>query len=611
MTTRTIIAESMQQAMKQAKKELGDAAIILHSERFGEHIEVTVTDDMSCLKRHAEERAAKKAEAKRAEEARKAKEIEALLSEKQNTQESSPILSEEQKAILMAQTVKKLADPDQATSPSKNIEGDALTFKQTLASASALNQKASEEPEDSNRTESTKKNGEKSSLGFDWNKLSAVFPKSYSDVERREVKPKVIKKDSSESREAEATTSKKKKKKASSTSKRIESAAKKLAKSGKQKKASTPIDANGKKIKNAKGSVDKTPTCNIKIEPLDEAHGAVPVCIDSSSMVAEPKHGEEKEPALKRMMGDLKSIGEYWDSFGIYWDRYAEAYQYPWSKELRERLNYLHLSEDLRESLIRQYREIPEVPDAWQLILAELSRSIEISRYDMIRDGGAYAFVGPAGAGKTTTIGKIAAEYVLRHGAEKVGLISTDIFRIASYEQLLTIGRILDVDVEIVDAQQGGLQKALNKFSDKSLVLVDTAGLRRHDRDLAQQLAEIRKQGERLQSMLVLPANLQYESMQACYENYRSTNFKGCIFTKLDECTTLGSAVSMAVTTETPVAYLASGHTIPDDLVRATSPIIIEQLLSFACQERDINLMDRSSVADAINLDDEQQLQLI
>ena len=317
------------------------------------------------------------------------------------------------------------------------------------------------------------------------------------------------------------------------------------------------------------------------------------------------------DPALKRLIGELKSVGEFWNEFGVYWESHAESFQYPWSKQLRERIDYLHLSTDLRDRLVRQYQEIPEFDNSWQLVLSSLQQKINTSRSDIIRTGGAYALVGPSGAGKTTTIGKLAAEYVLQHGADEVGLITTDIFRIAAYEQLTTMGKILDVDVEVVDAHQGGLDDALDRYSNKSLILIDTAGLRRNDRDLAQQLAQIRKQGERLQTMLVLPANLQYESMQAAMETYETDDYQGCIFTRLDECTSMGAAVSLLVNTGVPAAYLASGHTIPDDLARASSIMIIEQLLSFACQELDVSKVSSGKLANSFSPTSDRQIDLI
>ncbi|MFK7732639.1 MAG: flagellar biosynthesis protein FlhF [Pseudomonadales bacterium] len=317
------------------------------------------------------------------------------------------------------------------------------------------------------------------------------------------------------------------------------------------------------------------------------------------------------DPALKRLVGELRSIGEFWNEFGIYWETYAESYQYPWSKQLRERVDYLNLSPALRDQLVSMFREIPEFEQSWQSVLSELQSNIVVSEHDVIRNGGTFAFVGPSGAGKTTTIGKLAAEYVLQHSPEEVGLITTDIFRIAAYEQLVTMGKILDVEVEVVDAHQGGLTAAIKRFSDKSLVLIDTAGLRSTDRDLAKQMHELRQLGERVSTMLVLPANVQYESMQRAMETYETRNYQGCIFTRLDECPSLGPAVSLLVSHGIPAAYLASGHTIPDDLARATPSLLIEQLLTFACQETDVSKIDGGGLASAIEPHAERQIELI
>lgn len=350
------------------------------------------------------------------------------------------------------------------------------------------------------------------------------------------------------------------------------------------------------------------PQYKAKPAPVDRA---VPKEIGESINAKRFSFESMHDPALKRLIGELKSIGEFWNEFGVYWESHAEAFQYPWSKQLRERIDYLHLSSDLRDQLVRQYKEIPEFENSWQLVLSGLQQKINISRSDIINNGGSYAFVGPSGAGKTTTIGKVAAEYVLQHGADEVGLITTDIFRIAAYEQLTTMGKILDVDVEVVDAHQGGLVDALERYSNKSLILIDTAGLRRNDRDLAQQLAQIRQQGQRLQTMLVLPANLQYESMMSAMETYETDDYQGCIFTRLDECNSMGAAVSLLVNTGIPAAYLASGHTIPDDLARATSLLIIEQLLSFACQEVDVSKVGSGKIADRFSPEADRQIDLI
>ncbi|MGI9296163.1 MAG: hypothetical protein ACR2PS_19440, partial [Pseudomonadales bacterium] len=189
-------------------------------------------------------------------------------------------------------------------------------------------------------------------------------------------------------------------------------------------------------------------------------------------------------------------------------------------------------------------------------------------------------------------------------------LITTDVYRISAYEQLLTIGKILDVEVEVVDAQQQGLQAALDKFANKSLVLVDTGGLRRNDRDLAAQLAEIRRQGERLNPLLVLPANIQYSAMQAAYESYQVKDYAGLIISKLDESSSLGAAVSLAVSSAIPLAYITSGHTIPDDICRLNGARAIEQLLNLACREQDLPMEQTADFKSVMELAQQRQLEM-
>jgi flagellar biosynthesis protein FlhF len=71
------------------------------------------------------------------------------------------------------------------------------------------------------------------------------------------------------------------------------------------------------------------------------------------------------------------------------------------------------------------------------------------SETDIVDRGGVYALVGPTGVGKTTTTAKLAARCVLRHGARKLALVTTDGYRIGAHEQLRIYGRILGVSVHL------------------------------------------------------------------------------------------------------------------------------------------------------------------
>ena len=73
---------------------------------------------------------------------------------------------------------------------------------------------------------------------------------------------------------------------------------------------------------------------------------------------------------------------------------------------------------------------------------------------EILEKGGVYALVGPTGMGKTTTTAKLAARCVVRHGSDKLALLTTDGYRIGGHEQLRISGKILGVTVYAVkDAQ--------------------------------------------------------------------------------------------------------------------------------------------------------------
>ena len=129
----------------------------------------------------------------------------------------------------------------------------------------------------------------------------------------------------------------------------------------------------------------------------------------------------------------------------------------------------------------------------WQQEIVDYFPSI-ISQYRR------FILKAPTGAGKTTTIGKLATRYVLEHGNEHVALVTTDTYRIAAHEQLRTFGRILGVAVHVVD-EKHLLPQTLQSLRGKSLVLIDTAGLDPNDPNLNVQLSMLKENSDRVQAM--------------------------------------------------------------------------------------------------------------
>ncbi|MDU8361703.1 flagellar biosynthesis protein FlhF [Pseudomonas syringae group sp. J309-1] len=237
----------------------------------------------------------------------------------------------------------------------------------------------------------------------------------------------------------------------------------------------------------------------------------------------------------------------------------------PAQANLWRRLQRVGLSGPLSRDLLEMIPDIDEPRQAWRMLLAHLARMIEVPGVEPLEEGGVIAMVGPAGMGKTTTLAKLAARYVLKYGAQNIALVSMDSFRIGAQEQLKTLGRILNVPVTHVDPGQS-LAQALDPLLRKRVVLIDTAGLQASDPALRMQLESLAGRGIKSRNYLVLATTSQKQVLTAAYHSYKRCGLAGCILTKLDETASLGEVLSLAISHELPVAYLTDGPRIPDDL---------------------------------------------
>lgn len=217
---------------------------------------------------------------------------------------------------------------------------------------------------------------------------------------------------------------------------------------------------------------------------------------------------------------------------------------------------------------------------AWRLALATLGRGLSVTEDDILSQGGVVALIGPTGVGKTTTAAKLAARYNLRHGPHRVALITTDSYRIGAFEQLSTFGMILDAPVRLVRTARE-LQDAVKAFADKSLVLIDTAGMSQRDLRLSQQFALL-SDISRIRSYLVLAANAQHAVLQESTTAFARVPLSGAILTKVDETTRLGAALSAVHEQALPLAYICNGQRVPEDLQAARIDALIRLGEEFA-----------------------------
>ena len=197
---------------------------------------------------------------------------------------------------------------------------------------------------------------------------------------------------------------------------------------------------------------------------------------------------------------------------------------------------------------------------------------------EILEKGGVYALVGPTGVGKTTTTAKLAARCVVRHGADKLALLTTDSYRIGGHEQLRIYGKILGVTVHAVRDTQD-LNLALAELRGKHMVLIDTVGMGQRDQMVAEQVAMLAGCGTPVKRLLLLNAASNRHTLDEVAHAYQGDGLAGAIITKLDEAVTIGCALDTAIRHRLPLYYVASGQRVPEDLEMADSRPLVNRAL--------------------------------
>jgi flagellar biosynthesis protein FlhF len=251
----------------------------------------------------------------------------------------------------------------------------------------------------------------------------------------------------------------------------------------------------------------------------------------------------------------------------------------PIQTELLRQLTALGLAHDLAGELVSQLPHRMELAEAQRLSLALMARRIETVGERWMEGGGVVALVGPTGVGKTTLIAKLAARWVLRHGARDMAIVSTDSIRIGAQEQVHTLGRLLGVPAYAIDGA-AELAELLDHIGERRLVLIDSAGLSQRDPRLATELETLSNASERLETSIVLSAAAQAGAIEQSLERFAAARPTTCCVTKLDEATSLGGTLSALIRTKLPLAYLSDGQQVPEDL----SPARAHQLIARAVE---------------------------
>jgi flagellar biosynthesis protein FlhF len=174
------------------------------------------------------------------------------------------------------------------------------------------------------------------------------------------------------------------------------------------------------------------------------------------------------------------------------------------------------------------------------------------------------ALVGPTGVGKTTTIAKLAATYKLRRG-KRVGLVTSDTYRIAAVDQLRTYANIIGLNLKVA-MSPAEMRQACESLSDCDVVLIDTAGRSPQDGARLSELERIIAAASPHETHLVLSSAAGESSMRSAVERFAHIRPNHVIFTKLDEAVSFGTLINIATRVNASLSYVTTGQEVPDQI---------------------------------------------
>lgn len=278
--------------------------------------------------------------------------------------------------------------------------------------------------------------------------------------------------------------------------------------------------------------------------------------------VAVPQDAQRGFATVQRELKDLRHLVEN-GLAGMAWhDKRARE---PLKARVFEQLSAMDIAPDVAASLAAMTPSRTNLEDTSKLALALLLRHLPVVDRLTTVNGGIFALVGPTGAGKTTTIAKLAARWSMRYGSEDLALVSTDSYRIGAREQLMTYARILGAAMHAPNSGRE-LARVLDRLKSKRLVLIDTAGMGPRDVRLSEQLEALQLGASRAKVMLALPGQGEGHALEEIIRAFAPVSPAACIITKVDEAASLGAVISTTLRHKLKIAYLCNGQRVPEDL---------------------------------------------
>ena len=289
-------------------------------------------------------------------------------------------------------------------------------------------------------------------------------------------------------------------------------------------------------------------------------------------------------PGDTAVAGTAEDAREAWATSGMGW--FEATRRRPGQMRLLRNLLGCHFSPMLARTLVEllpsDYADAQA--DEWlrQMLmraLAGVNQGVGLALGEdrtLFDAGGVFALIGPTGVGKTTSIAKIAAHHVLRHGPRSLALITADVYRIGAQEQLRAFGRMLGVPVQVAQDREV-LQRLLKEHEGCRLVLIDTAGIGQRDDRVGQLTSAL--EVSQVRRVLVMNAAAQPGSLEEVLGAFGARDTAGVLLSKVDEAVGLGGCLDALVRHRLPLLGYADGQRVPEDYHAVNFGRLVEMAL--------------------------------
>ena len=249
-----------------------------------------------------------------------------------------------------------------------------------------------------------------------------------------------------------------------------------------------------------------------------------------------------------------------------------------------------NLKERVKEARIKE-------PAACKELIINIIRDqmmVDESAYDFEKKKSVILVIGVNGVGKTTTIGKLAAQY--KKSGKKVLIAAADTFRAAAIDQLKTWAD--RAGVEMISHNEGADPAAVvydavsaAKARNTDILLIDTAGRLHNKKNLMDELAKMRRIISRdypdanVESLIVLDGTTGQNALEQARQFSNVTEIDGIVITKLVGTAKGGIAIAIQAELNVPVKFIGIGEKI-DDLQRFDPSAYVEALFSGFDEDR-------------------------